>query len=139
MGLTYAEILLLNGSDVYLAQRGDILGENVRQMNVRALVDSGANMLIINQTIADELGLMIEESTEVELADGSVSKWNVVGPVSIRFSNRRATCTSVVIPSASEVLLGAIPMEAMDVIIDPGLQQLVVHPDRPDRAGFKAK
>jgi hypothetical protein len=45
----------------------------------------------------------------------------------------------VVIPGASEVLLGAIPMEAMDVIFDPGLQQLVVHPDRPHGSGFKAK
>jgi clan AA aspartic protease len=139
MGLTHAEILLINTVDAVLAQRGNIPNEDVRQMTVRALVDSGANMLIINQSIADELGLMIEESTSVELADGSRNKWNVVGPISIRFSNRRATCSAVVIPSASEVLLGAIPMEAMDVIIDPGTQQLLVHPDRPDCSGYKAK
>jgi clan AA aspartic protease len=139
MGLTYAEILLINTVDAVLAQRGAMRNEDIRQMTVSALIDTGANMLIINQTIADQLGLMIEESTCVELADGSVSKWNVVGPISIRVSNRRATCSAVVIPSASEVLLGAIPMEAMDVILDPGLQQLTVHPDRPHGSGFKAK
>jgi hypothetical protein len=37
----------------------------------------------------------------------------------------------MVLPGNSEVLLGAIPMEDMDVIIDPLMQQLIVHPERP--------
>jgi clan AA aspartic protease len=139
MGLTHAEILLINSADEVLARRGIMRSEDVRQMTVRALVDSGANMLIINQVIADQLDLVVHDSTEVELADGTHNKWNIVGPIMIRFKNRSAICSAVVIPGANEVLLGAVPMEAMDVIIDPVMQQLVVHPDRPDRAGFKAK
>jgi clan AA aspartic protease len=139
MGLTYAEITMVNGVEDGMAQRGIMKHEDVRQMTVSALVDSGANMLIISQAIADQLGLMIVESTNVELADGSISKCSIVGSVSIRFKNRKATSSALVLPGASEVLLGVIPMEAMDVIIDPISQRLDVHPDRPDRAGFKAK
>jgi clan AA aspartic protease len=107
-------------------------------MTITALVDSGANMLIINRAIADQLDLMVHESTNVELADGTICKRNIAGHVMIRFKNRSAICSAVVIPSASEVLLGAVPMEAVDVIIDPSTQQLRVHPDRPHRAGFRA-
>jgi len=46
---------------------------------------------------------------------------------------------SIVLPGANEVLLGAIPLEAMDVIIDPLAEQLIVYPDRPYLAGIKAK
>ena len=139
MGLTYADIILVNGIDAAMARRGAMKDEDVRKIAVKALVDSGAIMLTINQSIADQLDLAVEDSAEVELADGTHCKHNLVGPVRVHFQNRRATCSALVLPGASEVLLGAIPLEAMDVIIDPVSQQLVVHPDRPYLAGMKIK
>jgi len=137
MGLTYADITVENSIDAGMAERGAMKKEDVRQMTVSALVDSGAIMLTINQAIADQLGLTIRDSAEVELADGTHCKHNLVGPVTVRFKNRSAICGALVLPGASVVLLGAIPMEAMDVIVDPLSQQLVVHPDRPYLAGMK--
>jgi clan AA aspartic protease len=139
MGQIYADITLVNGIDAGLAQRGDIPSEKVRKIEVKALVDSGANLLTIDQTIADQLDLMVEYSTEVELADGTHRKCNLVGPVSVRFKNRRATCSALVLPGASEVLLGVIPLEAMDVIIDPLAEQLALPPDRPYLSLLKVK
>jgi clan AA aspartic protease len=130
---------LINSYDETAFKKGLIAEKDVKKMTVSALVDSGANLLIINQAIADQLDLTVHDSTRVELADGTVSRRNLVGPIMIRFSNRTAICSALVFPDASEVLLGAIPMEALDVIIDPCSQQLLVHPDRPDCAGFKAK
>jgi len=54
--------------------------------------------------------------------------------VEIRFKNRRAILDAMVVPGEAEVLLGAIPLESLDVIIDPVQQQLVVNPDSPDIA-----
>ena len=51
----------------------------------------------------------------------------------------RVTCRALVLPSVAEVLLGAIPMEDLDVLLDPKSQQLIVHPDRPYIAGTKVK
>jgi len=139
MGHVYANITLLNSVDAILAQQGDIPLENVRKMEVRAMVDSGAMSLTINEEIAKQLGLKVREQIEVVLADGSYRKCDYVGPVDIRFENRFAGCNALVLPGADEILLGVIPLEEMDVIIDPVIQQLTVHPDRPHRAQMKVK
>ena len=139
MGHVYADITLINAVDAVLARRGDLPSENVRKMTVNALVDSGAMTLTINEEIAKQLNLDVSEQKEVVLADGSYRKCDLVGPVDIRFANRSASCRALVLPGADEVLLGVIPLEEMDVIIDPTSQQLVVHPDRPNGAQMKVK
>ena len=139
MGHVYADITLQNSVDAILAQQGDIPSENVRQMNVNAMVDSGAMSLTINEKIARQLGLRVQEQIEVVLADGSYRKCDYVGPVNIRFDNRTACCRALVLPGADEILLGVIPLEEMDVIIDPMTQKLAVHPDRPLMAQMKVK
>jgi clan AA aspartic protease len=139
MGHVYADITLLNTIDDALAQQGDIPLESVRQMEVRALVDSGAMTLTINEEIARQLGLRLHRQIEVTLADGSFRKCDYVGPVDIRFENRSAICRALVLPGADEVLLGVIPLEEMDVIIDPVAQTLAIPPDRPLMAQMKVK
>ncbi|MDR0327627.1 MAG: retroviral-like aspartic protease family protein [Planctomycetaceae bacterium] len=71
MGHVFANITLANSFDSLLAQRGDIPPENVRQMKVKAMVDSGARTLTINEEIAQQLGLPVQRQLEVVLADGS--------------------------------------------------------------------
>ena len=139
MGHVYADITLLNSVDVVLAKRGAIPSENIRKVKVNALVDSGAMTLTINEEIAKQLDLEVSEQIEATLADGSRRTCDIVGPVDIRFANRSACIRAFVLPGADEVLLGVIPLEEMDVLIDPTTQQLVVHPDRPDRAQLKLK
>ena len=75
----------------------------------------------------------------VVLADGSHRECDYVGTVHIHFDNRLASCLALVLPGADEILLGVIPLEEMDVIIDPNTQKLAVHPDRPLMAQMKVK
>ena len=137
MGLTYADITLVNGTDAGLVRRGTTGNTNVRQIQVSALVDSGAYMLTIDESIKTQLGLDVFETREIELADGSRNECEIVGPVDLQFKNRRTACLALVLPGATEVLLGAIPMEDLDVLIDPKSQQLIVNPARPYVAGTK--
>ena len=139
MGHVYADIVLLNTFDVGMARRGLLPSENVRKMEVNAMVDSGAMTLTINEKIAEQLGLEVKKQVDVTLADGSHRKCDYVGPVDIHFENRFAGCHALVVPGADEILLGVIPLEEMDVMIDPVSQKLVVHPDRPLLAGMKVK
>jgi clan AA aspartic protease len=139
MGLTYADITLANGVDAGLAQTGRIEKDAVRKVEVSALVDSGAYLLTIDESIKTQLGLSVRELREVELADGSHQECEIVGPVDLHFKNRSTTCRALVLPGATEVLLGAIPLEDLDVLLDPKTQQLVVHPLRPYLAGTKVK
>ncbi|MEP6900111.1 MAG: clan AA aspartic protease [Actinomycetota bacterium] len=131
MGLVYAEIDLLNGGDVYL-QRQKLLDEkDVKQVRVNALVDSGAYNLSINETIRAQLDLPFIQKQFATLADETLIEVDVVGPVEVQFENRSTTVRAIVLPGDAEILLGSIPMEDMDVLIDPRAQKLVVNPKHP--------
>jgi clan AA aspartic protease len=139
MGLTYADITLWNLFEVDLARTGRMEKDDVRKIEVSALVDSGAYMLTVDESVKTQLGLTVRDTRKVELADGSLYDCDIVGPIELRFKNRRTICEALVLPGATEVLLGAIPLEGLDVLIDPISQQLIVHPLRPDIAGTKCK
>jgi clan AA aspartic protease len=110
MGLTFAEIELVNSDDLGAVKRGFIQASEVRQVKVSALVDSGAIMMSIPQSISQQLGLRILGDSDVELGDGSVVQLDIAGPLEVRFQNRRTTVEVLVTPQETEVLLGSISM-----------------------------
>ncbi len=59
---------------------------------------------------------------------GSVVEYEIAGPIEVRFKNRRCVVDAMVIPGDNELLLGAIPLEDMDVLIPPYKQELIVNP-----------
>jgi clan AA aspartic protease len=131
MGLVYAKIELISGDDLALNRRGFLPQDRIKRLNVDALVDSGAYMLVINQHIKEQLDLPVLEEQTARLADESEVRVEVVGPVEVRFENRSTTVRAMVFSGDTEVLLGAIPMEDMDVLIDPKQQRLIVNPENP--------
>ncbi len=131
MGLVYAEIDLISVEDTFLHRRGDLDANKIKQVRVNAHVDSGAYNLCINETVQTQLDLQFIEKQIVTLADETLLEVDFVGPVDIRFENRSTTVRATVLPGDAEVLLGAIPMEDMDVLIDPRQQKLVVNPKHP--------
>lgn len=131
MGLVHADIELLNVEDAMQFRRGKIAEKDVKRVNIRALVDSGAFMLVINENVKEQLGLIKLGEESAILADGSIIKLEIVGPIEVRFKTRRTTVDAMVVPGNAEVLLGAIPLEGMDVIIDMKTQELALPPDRP--------
>jgi clan AA aspartic protease len=131
MGLVYAEIDLISVDDMVLHRRGFLDESKIKQVRISALVDSGAYMLCINENVKAQLDLPLIEKQFSRLADESLLELEVVGPVEIRFENRSTTVRAIVLPGNSEVLLGAIPLEDMDVLIDPKRQKLIVNPEHP--------
>lgn len=73
------------------------------------------------------------------MANDQIAEYDVVGPVELHFKNRRTMCNAMVLPGDNEVLLGAIPLEDMDVLIHPQRQELIVNPDHPYFAQMKLK
>ncbi len=131
MGLVYATIELINAEDLTSLRRGRITEGEVKRLKVKAMVDSGAVMLAINETVKTQLDLPVLEYRTARLADESLPM-EVVGPVEVRFENRRCLTEAFVLPGNAEVLLGAVPMELMDVLIHPSKNQLVVNPEHPN-------
>jgi len=137
--MVYATIELINTDDLALVKRGYMDIDEIKRMSVRVLADSGAYMLAINENIQEQLQFGLIEQKKAQLANGHIITCDVVGPVDIRFANRRCTCSAIVLPGDAEPLLGAIPMEDMDLVIHPQRQELVVHPDHPFFAQVKMK
>ena len=119
MGNIMTKIHLSNPRDAGLAP-----------LEVEALVDTGAVTLCIPQHVAVQLNLDVLEQREVTTAEGAKHRCDYVGPVQIRFGNR--SCFGGALVLGDGVLLGAIPMEDMDLIIRPLERTVAVNPQSPD-------
>ena len=132
MGFTYADIELISTDDLVLHRRGFLPEEEVKRMRVTALVDSGAHTLVVNEHIKQQLDLPVLGETTARFANEAEVRVEIVGPVEIRFENRATTVRAVMLPGNAEPLLGVIPMEDMDVIVDSKQQRLIVNPENPN-------
>jgi clan AA aspartic protease len=139
MGLIYADITLINAGDEVMAKRNIIGVDEVKKMTVNMLVDSGAYMMGITETVQEQLNLTFIEKRKAILGDGSIKEFDVVGPITVKFKNRTAGCNAMVLSGSNESILGAIPMEEMDVLIHPQRQELVVNPEHPYYAQLSMK
>ena len=126
MGLVNGKLLLRNPRLPELAP-----------VEVVALADSGALHLCIPEHIQIQLNLEAIDHKEVTLADGSKKLVPYVGPVELRFKNRVGFAGALVM--GDQVLLGAIPMEDMDLIVIPKTRTLDVNPDSPNIASSIVK
>jgi clan AA aspartic protease len=117
--------------------RGKLTLKNPRKpellpVEVDALADSGAVHLCIPAHVQIQLGLEETAKKEVALADGGKQLVPYVGPVELHFKNRVGFAGALVL--GNEVLLGAIPMEDMDLVILPKTRALDINPESPNVA-----
>lgn len=119
MGLVHAEIELSNPRK-----------PDVSPLKVRALVDTGAMTICIPEHVAVQLGLEEIEKREVRTADERSHVIPYVGPIQIRFQKR--TCFTGALVIGESVLLGAVPMEDMDLVVEPAGQTVTVNPQSPN-------
>lgn len=131
MGRFRQEVEIINANDTALLKAGYIKESEVRQMKVEMMVDTGAYMICINEELKNQLGLEINDRQEGVLANGDRHLFDIAGPIEIRIHNRRTISEAIVLPGNAEPLLGSIPLEAMDLLVDPKMGQLVVPKDRP--------
>ena len=115
MGLTYASIELTN-------PRRPELGP----VNVTALADTGAMMLCLPARVAEKLELEAADHRAVTLADGRRVRVPYVGPIQVRFASRFCFVGAFVM--GDEVVLGAVPMEDMDLLVSPLTREVSVNP-----------
>ena len=119
MGQVFADIVLSNPRQTDLSP-----------IPVKALADTGALMLCIPEHLALQLGLETESVREVSVADGRSMKVPYVGPIKVSFGNRFCYVGALVL--GDEVLLGAVPMEDMDLVVHPSRREVTVDPASPN-------
>ena len=119
MGLVYTTISLSNPRDLTL-----------KAIEVEALVDTGATTLCIPEHVVVQLQLPAIEQREVVTADGKSHLVAYVGPVQVKFENR--TCFTGALVLGDSILMGAVPMEDMDLVVHPREQKVTVNPKSPN-------
>ncbi len=128
---------LENPIDRGIFERGLAEEPSVRRTRVQGIVDTGAVMLVLPQNIVERLGLEIQETVVVIYADDRKEERPVAGPVTVRIGDRSTRTDCVVGPPLSEVLIGQIILEALDLIADCTNRTLT--PRTPDYPLLKLK
>lgn len=118
MGLVHTQIELKNPKDP------------TRTFTASALVDTGAMHLCLPPHVVLQLGLSELQKREVITADGTQRLCSYVGPVEVRFGERGCYTGALVL--GTEVLLGAVPMEDMDLIVSPSKRTVIANPESPN-------
>ena len=101
-------------------------------VEAQALADTGAVHLCVPQHVALQLHLEEYDRKEVVIADGSRHVVPYMGPLEVRFKKRVALGGALVF--GDQVLLGAIPLEDMDLVVLPRSRRVDVNPESPNIA-----
>ena len=119
------KIKLTNSYDAERVRRGELAADAVRSLEIDALVDTGATTLALPADVADRLDLTVMEEKTVRLADGSVVPTRRV-LVGLEILGRDMVATAFVMPAGTMPLIGQIPLEELDLVVEPRDQSLRV-------------
>jgi predicted aspartyl protease len=125
MSTIRTEITIKNAVDVGAAERGYITDAQVRSLTVKALADTGAWTLVIDEDTCQKLGLELRGPEPGVLANGSTIVYQITDGVEVHWKDRHTVCPALVVPGADEILFGALPMEGMDLMVHPRKEEVV--------------
>jgi clan AA aspartic protease len=132
MGHVNTQITLKNIRDIFKAEEGIIQEPEIRKATIDVMVDTGATMLVINEQLFEQLGLRVMGEREITLANDSQEMCKITEPLVINWEDRSITMPALVIGDAPDFLLGVLPLEGMDLIVDTVNQKLVgAHGNQP--------
>lgn len=128
MGRVLTLVTIYNLGDLYEVSRGRLTADQVRKVIVSdALVDSGASTLSLPKSLIDQLGLTKRGEKRTMTAAGPHTV-GVYEAVRLEIMGRDAVCDPIEVPEGSPVLIGQIPLEAMDWVIDMKNHKLIGNP-----------
>jgi hypothetical protein len=133
----HANIEIMNSHDLTDVREGHLDLKKVRRIKLRIRVDTSAPCLIINEKMQEILQLSPIGKKKVKISDEEIIECDRVGPVEVRFKNRSSYGEAIVLPEFTDPVLGLLPLEEMDVLIDPCRHELIVNPAHPDEAQVK--
>lgn len=132
MGSVMTQITLWNRTDLELFHRGVIKEDEVPVEHLEALVDTDASTLVIPIDVCRRLGLRKVRTVPVRLADGTDRNMDYMGAIYLRILDREMSLDALAAPEGTTPLVGQIPLEALDLVVDPRSRELRPNPAHPD-------
>lgn len=125
MGRVTVSVKMTNAIDVGIAERKLISKSEIRSLEVEGIVDTGAAMLSLPEDLVEQLGLRIMGHRRVRYANGKPDRIPFAGVLLLEIQGRETSADCLVQKKGSPVLIGQIPLEAMDWAVHPAGQRLI--------------
>lgn len=132
MGRVITKAVVRNYADIVRADDGRIGLDEIRQVEVEALVDTGATLLVLPEDIVERLGLKPLRTTTVVYADERRERLPVAGVAVVQIGNREVECDCIVARAGAQPLIGQIVLEGLDLSVDCKDGVLKPRPDSID-------
>jgi clan AA aspartic protease len=132
LGKVMTKLKLMSMFDKLKVLEGDLDPTHVRSVEVDALVDTGAVSLALPEDIVSALGLHEIDRRSFRLADNTIRELPIMGGLYIEILGRRMQCDAVLLPAGATPLIGQIPLEGLDLVVDPRSGDAAVNPASPD-------
>lgn len=123
---------LTNSYDEEAVNRGHLTSDRIRTTIIDALVDTGATMMVLPADAVAALGLLPAGYRKVRYADGRTAEVPWVSGVGITILGRQTVTNALVEAAGTTALIGQIPLEELDLLVDPKSRELRVNPASPD-------
>ena len=128
MGRVLAEAMIENLKDILKAEDGELAPDRIRRCTVTdALVDTGATMLSLPTSLIKQLGLNKYSTRRVRSATG-VADANLYAAVRLTIQDRFCTMDVMEVPDDTPVLIGQLPLEQLDFVVDLQSRTLIGNP-----------
>jgi len=132
MGRIVAKIKVENLADVLLVERGELSPQEIRHMEMEALVDTGATLLCLPAKAIEDLGLSPLGIRRATTATGVVER-KVFRGAQLTILNRTCTVDVMELEDSVPALIGYIPLENLDLQPDPQKKTLIPNPEHGDK------
>jgi clan AA aspartic protease len=126
------KVILENATDRVNAESGLIQPDQVRRIELEALVDTGATMMVLPADLVASLGLTVRTYRPARLADGSLCDVGRVTGLWIEILGRDMTGDALVVPAGAQPLIGQVQLEVLDLVVDAKSREARVNPAHPD-------
>jgi clan AA aspartic protease len=129
MGRVLTEATLENLEDLWAAKRGLQTAEQARRITVTdALVDTGATLLSVPANLIRQLGLAQTATRRVTSSSGGVTQAGLYEAVRLTIQGRSCTMDVLEVPDGVPLLIGQLPLEHLDLVVDLRSRQLIGNP-----------
>lgn len=103
-----------------------------KYLETEALVDTGATLLALPANLIKNLSLRKMRAVPVRYANNQIESRDLYTAVTLEILGRSATFDVLELPEGSQSLIGQIPLEALDLVVNPKSGKLSPNPLSPD-------
>ena len=129
VGRVLVSVKIENVIDLYGLSRGQVRNEGVRRVEVTdALVDTGATLLGMPKPLIEQLGIEQIGTDRAKTTTGFAT-FGIYGPVRLTIDGRQCSVDVSEVADTCPVIIGYVPLELLDFVVDPKGQRLVGNPD----------